>query len=618
MSKAAPIGLERVDPREAITYFRPQDELEPREAPLRWDLVKRIALLTKPYGRRRNVLLWCTLLRGLQLPAVSWMVGAVITGPIQARDWTGTIVWTIGFLLLALFTGFIFHFRQRYALELGESVVHDLRRDLFRKLMDMPMSFFNSTKYGRIISRLTSDIEAMRAGIQEVAFVTIVQCIQMLGSAVLMAYYDWKLFLVMLLITPLIWWTDRRFRKRMSRLLREQQESWSRLSSTLGESISGLRVTQAFVREELNSGFFRRLVNSHAFYNLGVAQATARFVPLLEMKSQLFLGIMLLLGGYSVLEWNTGTSVGDLVQFFFLAALFFQPIQGLSNQYQQALAAMAGAERYFRMLDSAPEWKDAPDATPIENVRGRVEFRNVGFAYRKDRPVLEDVDFVAEPGMSVALVGHTGSGKTTLASLISKFYLPTSGAVLVDSRDLATVTGESLHRAMGSVQQNNFLFTGSVLDNIRFARGNASEDEVWDVIRQLDCEEIFRALPAGLATQVGERGTQLSLGQRQLVCFARALLADPRILILDEATSAVDSENEARLQHALERLIRGRTTFIVAHRLSTIRQADIVLVMEHGRVVERGTHAQLISQGGVYARLHSEFVGSASTTVPWA
>lgn len=616
MSRVRPIEAEKVDPREAITWFRPQDELEPREAPLRFALVRRLYRQTDPYRRKRGWLILSVVIRGIQLPAISWFVGAILTGPIQEKDWGATLLWVLGFLLFAVSTAFVFHFRQRMALELGEAVVHDLRSALFRKLLSQPMAFFNGTKYGRIISRLTSDTEAIRVGVQEVAFITVVQLLQMLLSAALMAYYDWRLFLVMLLMAPPIVWIDRRFRRQMSKVLRDQQESWSRLSSTLGESISGLRETRAFVREDLNAGFFRKLVNSHAYYNVGVSQATARFVPLLEMKSQLFLGVMLLLGGYGVLVWNTGTTVSDLVQFFFLAALFFQPLQSLSTQYQQALAAMAGAERLYRLIDSPPSWTDAPDAEDLQAVRGAVAFVQVGFCYKPGIPVLSGIDFAVEPGTSVALVGHTGSGKTTLAALLAKFYLPSEGSILVDGRDLAKITASSLHRTMGSVQQSTFLFTGTVLENIRFARPQATVEEVEHVIRRLDCEEIFASLPDGLQTQVGERGTQLSLGQRQIVCFARALLCDPRILILDEATSAVDSENEARLQRALDKLIEGRTTFIVAHRLSTIRRADLVLVLERGRIVERGTHTQLLAAGGVYAGLHREFVSGAGAASP--
>jgi ABC-type multidrug transport system fused ATPase/permease subunit len=611
---AVPKGAEHLDPREAITYFLPMDEREVDRAPLSMRLIRRIWTYTLPYARKRNALLSLTFLRGVQMPTLAWMIGAIIKGPVAARDQNGIFLYTAVFLGLVLVTVGVFHFRQRFALELGESVVHDMRSDLFRKLMGMPMSFFTRTKFGRIISRMTSDIDAVKVGVQEVAFVSIVQALQMTVSAGLMAWYDWKLFAVMLVLVPIIWVVNDRYRAEMSHQLRKVQESWSRLTSTLAESVNGIRVTQAFVRQEVNAGFFRKLLGWHWENNYGVARASAVFVPLLQMKSQLFLGAMALLGGYGALKWQgwLHMDVGDLVMFFFLANLFFDPVQVIGNQYNQALTAMAGAERFFRLMDLEPDWRDAPAAKPLPNIRGRVEFDGVHFEYDPGRRVLNEISFAVEPGQTVALVGHTGSGKTTIVGLLQKFYLPTGGRVMVDGVNLLDVTSESLHSQMGSVQQNNFLFAGSLIDNMRLGRSEATMADVRAALEALDCADLIDALPNGLDTQIGDGGTSLSLGQRQLVCFARALVANPRILVLDEATSSIDTVTETRLQKALEVLLRGRTSFVVAHRLSTIRKADLVLVLDNGRIVERGNHESLVAAGGVYARLHAEFVGSVA------
>jgi ATP-binding cassette subfamily B protein len=600
--------------RESITYFRPMEEREADHAPLSAQLIRRMFTYTRRYGARRNWLFVLTFARGLQLPALAWMIGQTINGPIAGRNLPGIYLHAGIYLLLVLTMVATLYFRQRFALELGEAVAHDMRLELFRKLTTLPMSFFNKTKFGRIISRMTSDIDSVRVAVQDVAFVVTIQAVQMTVAALLMAWYNWKLFSLMLLLVPGIWLVNLSYRRKVSHRLRKVQETWSRLTSTLAESVGGIRVTQAFVRQEINAGFFRKLVNLHGENNVGVAQASAVFIPLLQMKSQLFLGAVALLSGYGALRWHGSLhmEVGDLVMFFFLANFFFDPVQVIGNQYNQALSAMAGAERYFRLIDHEPEWKDAPTAKPLPPIQGRVEFEEVHFEYERDRPVLANITFVAEPGETVALVGHTGSGKTTLVGLLQKLYLPTRGRVLVDGHDLLEVTSESLHSQMGSVQQNNFLFAGSISDNIRFARPEASEADVRATLRALDCLDLVEALPQGLETQVGEKSAALSLGQRQVICFARALLADPRIVVLDEATSAIDSVTEARLQRALEILLRGRTAFVVAHRLSTIRKAGLVLVLDQGRIVERGTHGTLLAAGGVYARLHEEFIRGGS------
>ena len=597
--------------RVVLTLARKDADREVNSRPLDFGLIRRLLKYMRPYARKRNWLLLAVVMRAIQLPAVAWVIGAVINGPI-AHDapFSSILAGALGLLALAAFTQVNFHFRQRLALELGEAVVHDLQREIFAHLQEMPMSFYNRTKIGRIISRVTSDCEAMRIGVQDVLFVTLVGVGQMIVSALFMLYYDWVMFLVVATMTPLMWGLNGYFRKLLSQAYRDVQESFSRVTGTLAESVTGIRVTQGFVRQDLNAELFRDLVREHADNNMAAARTAGVFLPLLELNSQIFIAALLLVGGYRVLSPDIAMTSGDLIQFFFLANIFFNPIQMLGNQYNQALTAMAGAERVFKLLDTPPEWHDPPGAVDIPRVSGRVEFDHVSFGYDPSRPVLHDICFVAEPGKTIALVGHTGSGKTSIINLIAKFYLPGSGRVLIDGRDTLHVTSDSLHHQMGLVLQHNFLFTGTVLENIQVGRPGASVDEVVDAVRQLGCLDLFEGLTDGFATSVGERGGRLSLGQRQLVCFARAMLADPRILILDEATSSIDTLTEVRVQQALRQLLAGRTSFVVAHRLSTIRHADLVLVLDQGKIIERGTHAELSAQQGVYAELCRDFARS--------
>jgi len=307
-------------------------------------------------------------------------------------------------------------------------------------------------------------------------------------------------------------------------------------------------------------------------------------------------------------DWDM--PVADLISFFFLANLFFNPISQLGLRFTDALSAMAGAERVFRLLDAEPEWTDASDAQTIDSMKGQLEFRNVTFAYEPENSVLHDINFKAEPGQTIALVGHTGCGKTSIINLISKFYLPTSGEILIDGKEIRNIKSASLRSQMGVVLQNNFIFSGTVLDNIRLGKLDATDEEVIDAVRQLNCLDLIGAMTEGIRTKVTEKGGGLSLGQQQLICFARAFLADPRILILDEATSSIDTITEARLQESMSTLLAGRTSIVVAHRLSTIRSADLILVLDHGRIVERGTHTELLSLDGTYSNLYRQFIDS--------
>jgi ATP-binding cassette subfamily B protein len=587
---------------------REQSEDDIEQRPLEWRLIFRLFGYSRPYARKRNWLFFLVLLRAVQLPLLAWVMGEVINGPITRHDADGAWRGAIGFLALAAFTQFSFHYRQRLALELGESVIQDVRRDVFGKLMQMPMSFFNRTKLGSLISRMTSDAEAVRVGVADVFFISSVQAGQMIVAAILMLHLDWALFLVVLAMAPGVAALNRRFHRILGQAYRNVQENWSRVTATLAESVNGIRVTQGFVRQDVNANIFSSLMVDQSKVNLGVARASGVFLPMLELNGQVFTAALLLVGGYRVFAPHIHMPVGNLIQFFFLANIFFGSIQPLGTMYNQALTAMAGAERLFRLLDAAPDWREPATAAELPRIEGRVEFQNVSFAYATDRPALRDISFTAEPGKTIALVGHTGSGKSSIINLITKFYPPDTGHVLIDGHDTRDITGDSLHRQMGIVSQQNFLFTGTITDNIRVGRPTATDDEIVAVVRKLDFLDIIGSLPAGFATQVGERGASLSLGQRQLVCFARAMIAEPRILILDEATSSVDSLTEARIQKALAALLRGRTSFVVAHRLSTIRHADLVLVLEAGKLVERGTHAKLIAKNGVYAGLHRKFV----------
>lgn len=574
---------------------------------MRFSLLWRIFGYTRKYPAMRRWLFIVVILRGIQLPLLTWAIGRIISGPIEQEN-PGLLAWSVfGFVALSLFIQATFYLRHRIGHEMNECIVRDIRNEVFGHLMRQTMHFYDTTRIGRIISRLTSDVEALRRGLQVVFFASIINIGQMIGAAILLAITNWVLFLTVLVLGPLLWAMDRYFRKRMSRASRAVQESYSLVTATIAESVKGIRVTQGFVREKTNSRIFDRLANRHSDSSITLAKETALFLPILELNTQFSMALILIVGGYGVMHPDIGWQVGDLITFLFLATLFFAPLKNVGRHFTIALAAMAGAERIFRLLDTQPDWEDPMDAVPIPRMEGRVRFEDVTFSYDGRTEVLHGISFRADPGETIALVGHTGSGKSTIINLISKFYLPTGGRITFDGRDVTTIQSASLREQLGIVLQKNFLFTGSVIDNIRLGRPEASDEAVIQTVERLGCRDLIEAMPHGFQTHVSENGVGLSQGQQQVVCFARALIADPRILILDEATSSVDILTEMRLQKALENLLRGRTCFIVAHRLSTIRNADCVLVLDHGRIVERGAHIDLLRNGGPYTRLYRQF-----------
>jgi ATP-binding cassette subfamily B protein len=505
---------------------------------------------------------------------------------------------------------------QTYLVEwVGQRALADLRMQIFEHLQRLPVSFYESRPAGVLISRMTNDVEALDTLVTD-SVVTLFQGgLTLLGTLVILLTFDVSLALLTFLVIPLIALGSLIFRIASADAYRRTRETIGAITGYLQESLSGARVVRSFGQERRHGREFAELNEHNRGANMTTVYLNAAYFPTIEFVSALATIAVLLYGGNQVLNGNV--KLGILVGF--LAALnnFFDPITQLSQLYTTYQSGMAALDKIFELLDEKSDLPERPDAATLGRIRGELRFEHVSFAYRRrdgeaTRLALDDVDLSVAPGETVALVGATGAGKSTLAKLVARFYDPTLGRVLIDGTDIREVTFESLRSQMGIVPQEAFLFSGTIRSNIAFGAPAASDQEIEAAARSVGAHEVIAALEKGYETEVGERGGQLSAGQRQLVAFARAMAADPRVLVLDEATSNVDLHTEARIEHGLRRLLAGRTAIVIAHRLSTIRGASRIVVLEGGRIREQGSHDELLAAGGAYAALYRDWSTAAA------
>jgi len=492
----------------------------------------------------------------------------------------------------------------------GERMLADLRNHMFRHLQRLSLGFYERNRAGVIISRLTNDVEALDQLVTDGVTSLIQNTLTLGGTAVVLFFLDWRLALASMTIIPLLTVATAIFRKRSGRAYREVRETLGAVTATLAEDIAGMRVLQAFTRERAAEENFRRVSNTYRDSNMQTVVLSGIYFPVVDLLSSGATAVVLGYGGW--LHFHGEASIGTVVAFLVYLGNFFDPVQQLSQLYNTFLSAVAALDKITDLLDEQPEIVDPPGAVALDGARGDVAFEGVRFAYGRGPEVLHGIDLAVPAGTTVALVGHTGAGKSTIAKLLARFYDPTEGRITLDGHNVREVTQESLRRQLGIVPQEGFLFAGTVAENVAFGRRDATPDEIVAAVRAVGADEFVERLEDGYNTQLGERGSRLSLGQRQLVAFARALLADPRILILDEATSSVDIGTEQKIEAALRRLLHGRTAFIIAHRLSTIRDADLIVVLEHGQIVEQGTHDELLARRGLYLSLYGDWAEDAA------
>jgi ABC-type multidrug transport system fused ATPase/permease subunit len=574
-------------------------------------IAPRLLAFLKPHWQRMlAAFLLMLAASGLSL-AAPYLIKVAIDQHITQGD--GSALGRVALLTLGVFLGlYAVTAGQQYLLSwVGQRVLTTLRAQLFQHLQVLSLGYHDTRIVGVTLSRVINDVAVINELLSEGLITLVSDALVLAGIIIVMVSMNPRLALLSLSVLPLMVLATALFARRAQAAYRDTRARIAAIVGDLAEDITGIRVIQAFAQEDASHEQFDKLNRANREAHITAMSLSFTFLPAVEFLGMLATAVVLWFGGRAVAQGEL--TLGVMVAFLAYVSRFFQPIRELSQLYTTMQAAMAGGEQVLALLDTEPDVADAPDAFEVPPIVGRVELRDVSFSYRGETRVLHEVNLVIEPGRTVALVGPTGAGKTSIANVIARFYDVVDGAVLIDGIDVRQVSQRSLRRQMGLVSQDPFLFSGTIADNIRFGRPDAPNSAVAEAARLANVHEFIAALPEGYDTEILEGGVNLSLGQRQLICIARALLADPRILILDEATSSVDTVTEVLIQEALQRLLAGRTAVVIAHRLSTVRHADLICVVEDGRIVERGQHEELLARGGIYRELHdAQFVDTGS------
>ncbi len=567
-------------------------------------VTRRLLVIARPY--LGQIILAIILMLASALAAVSgpYLVKIALDSGLQAGSLVVLRQTVLLYLLVSVFQWVMNYLRINLMAQVGQSIIFDLRASMFDHLQRLSLSFFSHYSVGRIITRVINDVEVLREFITWAVLATARDIITLVGIIIGMLLMNARLTMLVCIVIPIMLIFTSRFQKRARENYRAVRTAISWVNSVLAENINGVRVVQAFSRQENNFTHFKTVVNhNHLETNLRAASVASAYPAIVELLSSLATALVIWVGGSAVL--GESITPGILVAFILYIDRFFDPIRDLSRRFDTFQSTMAGGERIFAFLDARIDVIDAPDAIQLPTIQGEVRFENVSFHYNDDPGiVVENINLHILPGQTVALVGETGAGKSTLVKLLARFHDPIDGRILIDGYDLRSITQSSLRSQMGMVLQDPFLFDGTVRENIRFGRPEATDAEIEAAAAAIGAHDFIQHLRLGYDTPVEEGGALLSVGQRQLISFARALLAKPRILILDEATSSIDTQTERLIQSALARLLHGRTSLIIAHRLSTLVNADQIVVIQDGVIVEQGTHAELLATQGVYYNLY--------------